>query len=257
MQNLEGKKTALDDNAEIYKAYADRADSLTAKQHWKSLDRKGKWEYFCSYYLWKTLLALAIVALLGYMLYSSLKPKPEELAFVVILDLTMDPETVEDQFENYVKVAGYDPKKAVITSDKRLTSSGNNANDITTISTYIFAGTLDIMVAGNLTIERYASQGALRDLAETLPDDILKGIPEEKRYYFHYVPDKDAILGNEERDILVGLRMDGTNLVESAKYTDRETGYVLALVTTGKENKLPGIYKILRAIFELPQLTES
>lgn len=253
MQNLEGKKTALDDNAEIYKTYADRADSMSAREHWKALDRKGKWQYFLSYYLWKVLAVLAVLLLLGYMLYSSLKPKPDELAFVVILDLTIDPAVVEEQFENYVKTAGYDPKKAVVTSDKRLTSSGNNPNDVTTISTYIFAGTLDILVANNLTVNRYASQGALRDLAETLPEDILKGIPEEKKYYFHYVPDKDEILGSTEKDILVGLRMDGTNLIESAKYSDQETGYVLSLVTTGKQNRLPGIYKILRAIFELPQ----
>ena len=60
MQNLEGKKTALNDDAEIYKLGTERSESKSSKQHWNELSAKGKWQYFRNYYLWKTLLLLCV-----------------------------------------------------------------------------------------------------------------------------------------------------------------------------------------------------
>ena len=48
MQNITGKQTALEDDAEIYKRGADRADNKTEKQTWSELSAKGKWSYFCT-----------------------------------------------------------------------------------------------------------------------------------------------------------------------------------------------------------------
>ena len=254
MQDLDGKKTALSDDAEIYKLHEERAESHSAKEHWKSLDRKGKWQYFCSYYLWWTLGGIAVLTMIGYMIYSAVKPKPEELAFVIILDCAMDTGVVDDQFEKIVGKCGYDTKKAEINSDKRLTSAKNNLTDIQTLSAYIFAGSADIMIGTESALSHYAQQGILRDLAPILPQDILDGIPEEDRYIYHYVPEKDDDPDAVERDILIGFRMDGCDLVKEAKYTTGDTGFILSLVVSGSDDRLPGIYKIIRALYGLPQV---
>lgn len=254
MQDLEGKKTALDDDAEIYKIHGERAEDRSAGEHWKNLDAKGKWQYFRNYYFWKTFVGILILALLGYIVYNALKPKPEELAFVVILDCAMDTGIVDQQFEKLVEKSGYDTKKAEINSDKRLTSAKNNTTDVTTISAYIFAGAMDIMIGTEDALNHYAQEGILRDLSTILPKDILDGIPEEQRFIFHYVPEKDDGADAVERDIFIGLRMDSTELVKEAKYTTSDTGFILSLVVNGKEDRLEGIYKIIRALYDLPQV---
>ena len=250
MQDLEGKKTVLDDTAEIYKSGSARAESHSSKEHWKSLDRKGKWQYFRNYYLLKTVLAVLACALIGYMIYLAVRPKPKELAFVVILDSAMDAVTIDEYFEQSVESLGYSKKKAIINSDKRLTSSKQNVTDMQTISTYIFAKTLDIMIAPSGALDHYAQQRILRDLAETLPADLLAEIPEENRYIYHYVPEKDDPEGSVERDIFVGIRINHSAMVEDAKFTTGEVDYVLSLVATGSEDRLKDIYGIVRFLIQ-------
>lgn len=255
MQDLEGKKTTLNDDAEIYKSGAERSDNKSARQHWKELSAKGKWQYFMTYYFWKLALGLAVLILVGYMIYSALKPEPKELSYVVILDNSLSADRLDEYFKDIaVKV---DPtKSSAVTVDTRLTSSLRTTSDIAAISTYIYAGSLDILIAVEPALFNYAQNGIICDLEKTLPADILAAVPEEKRFYFHYTPDGESPLGSDEKDILVGIRLDGMDLIEKTKFSTGETGYILTLVTTGGHVKDGTTFKVLRAILSLPQISE-
>ena len=59
-QDLKGKKTRLDDGADIYQ----QRREVSERQKWKELDGAGKLAYFRDYYLMKLIGALAAVLLL-------------------------------------------------------------------------------------------------------------------------------------------------------------------------------------------------
>jgi len=253
MQNITGKQTALDDDAEIYKRGAERADNKTEKQTWSELSAKGKWSYFCTYYLARILLVLAVLALVGYFLYSVLKPKPKDVAYIVVLDNTLDAVALQEFFDDAVVEMGYEKGKAEIFCDTRLSGSQNSLTDMSTLSTYIVAGTLDILIADEKGLRRYAENSMLVDL-ETLPDDIKAAIPEEDRYIYHFVPNNDSPKDAVERDIFLGIRLDNTELIQNVKFTTRETDYILTLIPTGDGVKNGNAYGVIRAILGIPQV---
>ena len=260
MQNLEGKKTTLNDDAEIYKVGSERSDNKSAKQHWNELSRKGKWDYFVSYYLWKIALVVAVCALIGYMIYAAVRPKPKQIVYLAVIDSVLD----EDRLDIYFRELSHeiDPSgKAKIAVDTRLTSSIRTDQDMAAISTYIVAGTLDIMVGVEAALSTYAQNGMLCNLADTLPADLLAAIPEEDRYYYHYVPEKGSasdpasasVSGETERDIFVGINVAGKEFIKTSNLTGYDIPYILTLVATGQHVKDGNAFKVLRGIYNLPQ----
>ena len=255
MQDLNGKQTALEDDAEIYKRGADRADNKTEKETWKGLSAKGKWSYFCSYYLLKVILVLAVLGLLAYGLYSALKPKPEDVCYIVVLDNTLDAVALQEFFDDAVVEMGYKKDKAQIYCDTRLSGSQNSINDMSTLSTYIVTGDLDILIGDDKTLRRYAANSILVDL-ETLPEDIKNAISEEDRFIYHYVPDKDSPEGETERDVFLGICLDSNRVIQDVKFTTGETGYILTIVKTGEAYKNGNVYGVIRALLGIPQVKE-
>ncbi|MBO7649698.1 MAG: hypothetical protein J6S79_03030 [Lachnospiraceae bacterium] len=251
MQNLEGKKTTLDDDAEIYKVGTERSDGKSARQHWKELSRKGKWDYFVTYYLWKIALVLVVCALIGYMVYAAVRPKKDPLVYLAVIDSVLEADRLNIYFEDLSREI--DGGKHPISVDTRLTSSVLTTQDMGAISTYIYAGDLDIMVAVEAALTSYAKSGMLCDLSETLPADILAAIPEEDRFYYHYVPDKNAPAGDSERDIFIGIHVAEQEFIKSTNLTGYPIDYLLTLVATGKHVKDGNTFKVLRAIYGLPQ----
>lgn len=249
---IDGKKTTLDDDAEIYKRGDDRSENLTTKEKWNAMTKKERLSFFMTYYFWKIMLGLAIAVLIGYAVYCIVRPKPKELAYIVILDNALNGQMVSDYFENAVQDMGYTTKEAVINGDTTLTSSKNNPTDAQTISTYIFAGTLDIMIGTEDALKLYANRGVLGDLREHMPADILNSLTEDDLVMYHYVPDDTADASDTERDICIGIRMDGTELIESTKYLNEETGYILNIVVNRKHIKSGEAYDVIRYILGLP-----
>lgn len=249
---INGKKTTLDDDAEIYKRGEDRSENLTTKEKWKTMTKKERRTFFMTYYFWKIMLGLAVVILIGYIIYCAVRPKPNELAYIVVLDNVLNPQMVEDYFEKAVEDMGYTKKEAIINGDTSLSSSNNTPTDAQAISTYIFAGTLDIMIGTEEALGLYASRGVIADIREYLPADILSSLHEDDLVLYHYVPEKDADPNDTERDICIGFRLDGTELIDSTKYISEETGYLLTIIVNGKNVKSGEAYDVIRYMLGLP-----
>lgn len=249
---IDGKKTTLDDDAAIYKRRDERSESLSTKEKWKAMTKKQRRQFFMNYYFWKIMLGLAVVLLLGYIIYCAVRPKPKELSYIVILDNVLFSRDAEDYFEKAVLDMGYTTKEAVISGDMSLSSSGNSPTDAQAISTYIFAGTLDIMIGTENALRLYAQRGVLDDARKQLPQDILNALPDDAFVMYHYVPDSDAPEGDTERDICLGIRLDGTEFIESTKRITEETGYILNVVVNGKCVKSGDAFNVIRYLYQIP-----
>ena len=172
--------------------------------------------------------------------------------YLAVIDSVLD----EDRLDIYFRELSHeiDPSgKAKIAVDTRLTSSIRTDQDMAAISTYIVAGTLDIMVGVEAALSTYAQNGMLCNLADTLPADLLAAIPEEDRYYYHYVPEKNSAAGDTERDIFVGINVAGKEFIKTSNLTGYDIPYILTLVATGQHVKDGNAFKVLRGIYGLPQ----
>lgn len=240
---IEHKKTTLEDNAAIYQKGEEREESKSTKQKWKELDTKGKWSFFVDYYLFKLILIVAAAALLGSLLYTTLKPRPDEQLYVIMLDNILDLEGTEDYFEKAIEGIGYDPDKNRIMLNDSLSSQ--SASDLSNISTYAFAGTLDVLIAPETALQNYAKSSLLAPLEE-LPADILAAIPEEDRFY--YTNEKTGELH------FYGVRLDDTEFYKTLNKQGYDRSYTFSITQTGEY--MDNAVKLLRYMLGLPATEE-
>ena len=80
------KKTALDDDASIYRK--DR--SRTEKQKWEEMDKKQRRQYFADYYLRKMLGMAAGIFAVFFLSWHFLKPADETVLYVAVVDESLD-----------------------------------------------------------------------------------------------------------------------------------------------------------------------
>lgn len=245
--DINNKKTTLDDDAAIYQKNEERDESKSTKEKWNELDFKGKCQFFVDYYLVKLIIITAVVVFAGFALYTTLKPRPKPKVNLVMLDSLLDIEATQDYFEEAVSKIGWNAKKETIVVHDGFSSKA--PIDASNISTYIFAGTLDVLIAPEDSLDHYAHQSAadheksvLLNLDE-LPKDILDALSEEDKFY--YTDDETGVVH------FYGVRLDKTEFYKTLNVHDYDRTYIYTFVSTGKLTD-NGIM-LLRYMLGLPQ----
>lgn len=175
--NIENKKTALDDDAAIYQRIEETESAKSERQKFSEMDLKGKYRYFMDYYALKVLIGFLIALLVGYIVYVAVRPKPDTVAQIVVVDSPWAKYTLDSYRETLEKDLGLTPEKEEILLNSSYQSA--NSSDITAISTFLFANTLDIIISTRPEALRYAENAVFLPLEEKLPADLLAVIPEE------------------------------------------------------------------------------
>ena len=132
------------------------------KGYWKDLSPQEKKQYFMDYYLGRTLVVLAVTALLIYTAVSILRPKPSYALRIAVFDASLS----EDTRQSLI----HDIQKALHTAEAvEIDDSYNNNNDkdllrIVSLST---SEKLDAVIADREVLVWLAGYGYFRDLTET------------------------------------------------------------------------------------------
>ncbi len=140
--NLENKTTALDDDAAIYQ-HTEATE--TANEKLSEMTFKEKVRYLFDYYGLKALIVLAVLVFLGYTLWAMLRPKPETVAQIAIIDNPWDTSLLDDYQEELIEKLKLDTKKQELPLGYSYRSS--NLSDGTALSTFLFANNLDILIS--------------------------------------------------------------------------------------------------------------
>ncbi len=247
MQDIDQKKTMLEDDASIYQKREEREESKSVKEKWSQLDAKGKWHFFVDYYLLKLLLVLFFGGIIISLLYTTFKHKPEELSYIALLDSKLNSVAVEEFFETAVVDMGLDPKDYTIFCNSSLASG--TAGDGTTISTYMFAGTIDFFIAPADALATYYNAKTLLALDLELPADIKASLTEEDYFY--------AVSPVDNQSHIFGICLDGTPFMEKTNLYESTTTYYLAVTVNGA-NVLDGdCWRVIRYILGLPQVAPT
>ncbi len=133
---------------------------------WKKMNRNQRWQYFCDYYLLRTLGVIAAAALAVSLLWHFLKPAQEWALYVGFVDEKLNRKEADDisrQLEALYESHGNE-NPVMLDDDFYLEQNG-----LSKMQVYLSNHQLDVVVAQRETFKVLAGYGFFQDLEEAVP----------------------------------------------------------------------------------------
>lgn len=171
------KETVLKDDADIYQ----KREEKTEREKLSEMSRQEKLNYFKDYYLKKILIYGFFIGFFIYLVYTIVAPKDKNIMYAAIINDTINAANEELLITEFGELINYNPEKQKMQFDDSYYLNAENP-DLTTqskITTYSFAGTLDVIIADEDIFESYAQNAVFLDLTQILPSDTYSKITQE------------------------------------------------------------------------------
>lgn len=194
-------------NAEIYKK---RTKESEAEER-KNLSWREKLVHFQYYYLKTCLIVLVILAMVGLQIYDYFT-KDQVALFVEIQGEVLSDETIEALEDELSEYLGFRGREKV-----RISQGGNNQQ----IQTYLYSGTIDVLIASNEDFSEWAKSDYLFN--QNVHDEVAfyKDYPTEYYYYSQIMTGEDIRNNVHDTDIEPSDKTEylcGLSLKDSDKY---------------------------------------
>lgn len=244
------KKTALDEDASIYSEHKD----IDERQKWKNMNRNERRIHFREYYLAPVFVAIAVISIVGYLVYDAVKNYRDIILMVAVVNDSLDEDALKSFNSDILDYLGYNESKEKVDIDDKYMLSGTNSSDslsaAESITSYIYAKQLDAMIADTGAFNHYASLGCFYDLRNILNDEQLNRYSD----YLYYPELEEANDPNAPKGLNT-VRPDetypcGIILSESPVYKSlkgAQSTPVLGIVIT--TNRLDDTLKFLEYLF--------
>ena len=222
------KKTALDDDASIYKK--DR--SRTEKQKWEEMDKEQRRQYFADYYLRKMLGIAAGIFAFFFLGWHFLKPAEETVLYVAVVDELLDEEKLEEMTEELNERFGADGKQKKVLIDDTFFMKDDA---LTRMEVYLHSAQLDAVIADEAVWRELAGYGFFKRL-DRLGEDL--GGWEELLWTAGYLDSED--ISFEDREVARGEAAPyGVNLAGSRRFGEMKEymEHPVFAIAEGTENE--------------------
>ncbi len=226
----EDKKAMENDNSEIYK----KRDDKTNKEDIKNMSKKEKRQYFKQYYLGGIVGVIIVAVFLGLFLYDTFKKEPSAALYVAITGDAIDEEKeaqFKDEIEKYLNI---DTEKEIVYIDSNL--------DRNKLQTYLYAGTVDVVIAGEDSFRQWAKGGYFREPGTSKDLAFYNNYSDNKKFFSKYISPEDV---RESDDIQNVKPSDDTDYnfglyISDKKYQEGLGGFVekpvIGVSAAAKEN---------------------
>ncbi|MFV0344535.1 MAG: hypothetical protein ACK5JH_16890 [Anaerocolumna sp.] len=232
------KDSTLKDDAAIYTKREEKSE----KQKLGEMTLKEKWQYLKTYYLAKTVISLLAISFVIYLGYSIFAPKSETILYGAIINYALTSEKAEEVQTAFTEHLELDPEISNILLDSTFyLGDGDDIDQLTMtsqqkLSTFLFAGDIDIIIGPESFISSYASSGYLSKLTDVLPTDVTNDL-KDSMYY--------STTTEDPAKSAYGVYIDGSDIYEGT-LTERPVLAVLAN-SSYQENAV----EFIRYIFDL------
>lgn len=231
------KKTALDDNAEIYQI----REQKTEKEKLRELPRKKMFEYLWEYYRLHAFGFIAGIALIIYIIYQIATPNIETIFYATLINNTIHEDVIDEAQTDFAEhlVINPDLEQVIFnTSFYFSTSPDYVANSKQVLSTYIAAQEVDVLIAPESEFQTYAYNGFLDKLSDQIPTDLYSALAD----YF-YMSDQEE----DPEQSVYGIYLTDSELFKNNAVNNDP--YVLGIVVNGqhRENSI----EFLRYLFDI------
>lgn len=238
-QDIEHKRSVLDDDASIYQKKEEREESKTVKERWATMNAAEKKQYFKDYMLKPILFGGFIILLIIYFLYTSFRDgKSTKFYLIVLNQYYLDNKAMEehlDSLEDFWQLSKRE--QAVYSTELTL----NDSASLSTFVTYLYAGTINAAIGTKEQLEQYGYHFV--NLKEELPEAVLAQIPEEAFCELKYeTVDPDAekpVVNSTYSAIYLKYTIFADNL--NKDITVDEDELILVIAVAGLSNYKDGV----------------
>lgn len=229
------KETRLKEDAAIY---SKRQDNISEKEKWVNLDSREKVQYFKDYYLKFVIAGALVLAFIIWLLYSMLKPRPDTVLTVTLINSTMTDEASEALSASLSEYLDINRDKEEIFVDTSLFFDEEHPSEATMASqqkfmAYAMNGEFDIIIAQEDVFETYAANGYFINLAEALPSNLYSQFNEV--FYMGKVTDTDT------EDSPYGIYISGYQRFENLESYIQNPVIGIMANTKHKTNSVKGL----------------
>lgn len=156
------------------------------REELKQKSLKERLSYYIYYYKWHALTVIAVIAIIISLISNMLSRK--DCAFYACLLNSVDMPQSEEYVQSFADYAGIDTNEYDAIFDTTMSINDDARNEITlttyqTLTVYIAAGDLDILIAAPEVAERYANEQIFYDLRDLLTPEMISLCEP----YFYYV----------------------------------------------------------------------
>ncbi|MGN0164862.1 MAG: hypothetical protein ACI39R_01650 [Lachnospiraceae bacterium] len=234
-QNIDYKKSTLDDDASIYQKKEDRDETKSAKQKWSSMNGKEKKQYFKDYMLKPLLLGVFLVGIVIYLIYTIVFDASTTRFYLAVVGSNyMDNAAMEEHLDELAETWNFSKKeKAVYNPDVAMGSGG--FSDQSTFVTYLYAGSMNAVIGTKDQLEKYGYY--FTDYTSELPEDVLAQIPEEAWCELTYETNEPDTKQHRTESSYCALYLKYTVFADDIKDTKNTDNLILVFPLTGSEDK--------------------
>ncbi len=199
----------------------------------KAMDAKKRWNYFQSYYLAKTAIAIALILMLISMAYEMKQAAREELLSGCFINADINMDGYQFLTDDYMQHCGKSKKDALTYLSLGNTMDFMNENPLDgdsyemALIAQISAGDFDYMILDEPAFEHYREVDFYADLEQTLSED------QQKTYAERIVYQKDKDGTNE---MAAAIELTGTEFAKAYDVAPEKVYLVFIDVNQDVEN---------------------
>ena len=170
-----------DGEVSLYKVREERSASET----FKSLKGKSKARYFVDYYLGKIIIAVIILALLGSLVYTTLKPKQEPVLYIAMVVSPFMPAAHEQFQKDLTDMFVKDADHENIMLDTNYSSLVADYNSMMSFTMHLSAQEIDMLICTKDELKYQVNNGVIIPVKEAISKELYDSIDNEAKYSIH------------------------------------------------------------------------
>ena len=201
---------------------------------------KEKLDYIWAYYKLHIFVVLMIIGVLGWGIHHALTYVQYKF-FGMVINSSQYSTEVEEQMHDILGMEKHDGFS--LTADLYTDEAYNMGGYGNKLDIYIMAGQLDFAFTDEEGIKHLVDMGAVRDLKDTVPDELLSKWQSEDLLYSMEVTDDDGLTATYD----VAVDISGSPIHEYFGL-DANTKYLLIAGLSESEEYMNNFYKLLEGI---------
>jgi hypothetical protein len=227
------KQTRLDEHAEIYQPRKEQ----TEKEKLKDMNFRDKLAYLREYYKIHAAIAVAVIALIIYIVHEILTPDIKPQFYAAIINSTVDPTVIEQYSADFASFLQLDPKRESVELNNTFYLSEDEyiSSSQQVLSTYMAVGEIDVIIAPESTFKQFNYYGYFAKLSDELPTDVYSSLTD------------DFFISGQKEDPeknAYGIYLNNSNLFKDATYNGEP--YILGIIPNySHEDNTLGFIKYL------------
>jgi hypothetical protein len=212
------KQTKLDDQAIIYQPRSEQ----TEKEKLKDMSFKKKLAYLWEYYKIHAIIVIIVISLIYYIINNILTPDVSPQFNAAVINNSIPEDVWEEYKVDFGEYLQIDPERESI--EFNTSFYFNNDSEFTmnmqqVLTTYIAAEEIDVLIAPESELHKYAYYGYMAKLSDALPTDVYSSLTDN-----FYITD----LEDDAEKNVYGIYLSDTTLFKNN--TNPEDPYILGII---------------------------